>query len=577
MINIDNTNNINNSNNYNGLCMGLYNEAYDIIRGDCSSYNHYKCKKLNSIILDLVRYDFKFDNKFFDDIFNFITGYYKCFQHNNETFLRTIKLIFQELIPNESNMILLAKFDTTLDIFKLYVEAGMEISKNIYNSLVKYNNWIVLDYIIDYYDYDDYMLESICKFDPSQSYYYASHINNFINVVKKLMSKKLIIQEECLLTSITNDNNISSIVSNILLDNGCIVTNKSLDRACQFNNKKFIFRILSMGIKPDKNTYNSLIKNSKKSYDVPCAYNSHEIKHSINCLIKAGYVIDYDDVVEAIKYGCYIENIYKYDIDFKDEFTEVCSKYSYYPYDYTKLNINYTLNALYIECEKSNNLSYIKKIVDSGTKPDMECMLKACSVSQNSEVIEYFIKVHGIKPNIKCIEKSNNKYINPNINSIIELWNYEFIEPKSELEPESKPKSKNNYEKLAESLGLLDEFKEFNIDMSICSNNKNKNNTNNYNPNYKLINIDYSDKTPKNRRVKNIINNKIIKFFKIKDKKISFIDLKKKLLDYILKMNLIVKNKNYIQINDNLKKTLKVKIGYVKFADFDKLVSLFYN
>ena len=85
-------------------------------------------------------------------------------------------------------------------------------------------------------------------------------------------------------------------------------------------------------VSPTYEFFNSLIITANLGYGKKReAYNAKKIADIIDILVNFGYKITYEDVYDAMINGCYINDIKKYNINFKDEFMEKCSELGYYP------------------------------------------------------------------------------------------------------------------------------------------------------------------------------------------------------------------------------------------------------
>ncbi len=116
-------------------------------------------------------------------------------------------------------------------------------------------------------------------------------------------------------------------------------------------------------------------------------------------LIEYGYKLDYDDVVLATRHKVKIKDITKFDIKFTDGFLDVCTKADFYPYELPNLKANQ--GSLLTECSISGNLPMIRKLVDSGVKPTVECLMAASKHRTNNNTIRYLLGY--VKADTRCI------------------------------------------------------------------------------------------------------------------------------------------------------------------------------
>lgn len=115
------------------------------------------------------------------------------------------------------------------------------------------------------------------------------------------------------------------------------------------------------------------------------------------CVI-AELVANIIDIYKLLEKGCYINNIDRFDIKFDNKFIEKCTMIGYYPYQ--NIYIKPTMQCLYIECKKCNNVQNIKKLISTGLKPDIKWLIEACDNISNIQNIKYLIETHKITPSM---------------------------------------------------------------------------------------------------------------------------------------------------------------------------------
>jgi hypothetical protein len=380
--------------------------------------------------------------------------------------------------------------------------------------------------------------------------------------------------------------------------------------------------------------------------------NPIKIATIIDMLVNAGYKITYDNVIFALKKKCYINNINRFNIKFTSEFIEKCIEFDYYPYP--ELKIKPDIKCLRLECKKLNKIANIKKIVKQGIEPDIGCLQDACTAHNNVQTIAYLIDTHGIKPDILCLQNITKYLYNANLNLVLkhvsinndekqvsvlygnvaktvvpntyeddeedekdsdkigeesEESSYtdksevvvkpaktmsskkeEIPSPKDYKSDKCKQKPKTNLEKLADDLGLADDFNDFNIDINGSNIKEKKQQVVNViedtlvkptiETNLKIIElVKPTDSVIKNPRNKVKVDNTIIKLFNIKNNMMSFIQLRKMLLEYISKNDLYyVKDKiKFIKPNKLMNQALNLDQGLLKVTDLDILVHHIYT
>ena len=242
-------------------------------------------------------------------------------------------------------------------------------------------------------------------------------------------------------------------------------------------------------------------------------YNNSRISEMIDILIIYGLIITKELILILLENGCYINNIYKYNIQLDDDIEVKCSKVSYYPYIFTKIPC---LDVLKFECSKENNIDIIKKLKERGGEFTSECLENACLIRKNGKVINYLVNECKVKVNDNCILNFETCYNVESLQLLIKKY--------------SKDKPDTTEQQITKKINL-DE------DSLIKVQNK-----------YDNFVIEYDKKF--------ILKKKVCSFLKYKKDIITYNDLYQLFLNYLINSNLVIAD--YIIINVELSKLLKI-------------------
>lgn len=394
--------------------------------------------------------------------------------------------------------------------------------------------------------------------------------NGLITFVEHYYSriKEPINVEQTFLHSAVRSDNLN--LCKYLVSKGCKMDIISLEEACYKRNKVNIEYILSNKIIPTSNCFNKLITTSS-------AYDNIKINEIIDMFIIAGYKITKNDIMSATEKRLTINNIENLKIDFDFKFLELCSKINFYPYE-NIITIKPDLQCLLLECSKKNNLTKIKKIINSGVKPTSNCLYNASSLTSNLPTIMYLTEEHNLKVDPQCIfnhikshdessvylikklaSYSKTQIIDNNINIVDEyLKNIKTInkddENESKNDSEQKQKQKQDPEPEPEPTKLVKTPKIATKQNIICD--------------VDLDNIP----TNYNYRIKYKFDDKLITLFTLaKSKVYNFIDIRQKIIIYLIKNKLFV-GENII-IDKNIARILDSKINdKINIMHLDKFV-----
>lgn len=219
---------------------------------------------------------------------------------------------------------------------------------------------------------------------------------------------------------------------NLLFKYGAEPNKECLNLACVIKDKSVIEKFLTYKIKPDHKCFKALIG---EAYYHKCKQQSKDADHIaelIDLLASNGYELTLDDVFDALKAGYYINNIKQYNFKIDKTFMEKCYKIGYFPYK--DIEVKPDIELLRAECRKSGNLTNIKQLVRQGLEPDFNCLRDACSVGSNIGTIRYLIEVKKIDPDLQCI-KNLADTLNSNSQLKLLLSHYNPIKDRSYVTP----------------------------------------------------------------------------------------------------------------------------------------------
>ena len=289
----------------------------------------------------------------------------------------------------------------------------------------------------------------------------------------------------------------------------------------------------------------------------------------IDLFIKNGYKITNDDLIESISNGCHINNIQNYVKTFDDKFWKASIKISYYPYT----NIKLPINCLESECDRSGNIYIIKYLIKTfKLKPTIVCLQNACKYKANQATIKYLMVNHKLKPDIMCLKNIACVIGNSSLDIIVNNLSIGTI---------------NN--------DVVDDDKN---DVNVDDVNVDDANVDDANEDDKIDNKENDEGNDKkdDKREDNIVPIKINKkaVFKIGkgkqkikalisklllcDNEMTFIEARKKMIEYIKKNKLLHNNGSLIKINKELSVLLGIKENqYTEFTNINDIVMYMFD
>lgn len=533
-------------------------------------YRHTRCEAIRNKIMYHHSKGYKFSPSFLDGYIDYLKDNRKWYSSycclNRGNYESSMKVLFTYLNPTENNLKDMCLHDRSIPLFKFLYENN-KLKNLISNSFLHY-------VLVSLKNKANLRLSSelvglLCKcLDPDYINLIKCCSNNSFTGAKILICEKNIeTKHECLVEACKSSNNLQLI--KLLLkyekpDLECLILQ------CKLKNVEIIQLLLSYRIVPNKECINSFFS-GERNYRV-------KYQSVINIFIHYGYVPDLEDAILLIKFRCKIYDIYRFQIELGCELLENCYKYDYFPYNIT---VAPTLKCLQEECFKVGNISNIRNIINKGLKPDLQCLRNACQNKTNISVVRFLIE-QGVNPDLQCLKNCVNYF---GQNSTIDFLTNQLL-----LKEEQKKKQKKDigiqYDNdINKNFKIIIPTKYKKVEIE-----KVKNENNDLNlpiiediKKKKIIVTKINSKdinTNINKREEIIFSEKFYNFFNIKEKKLSFLNVRDLLIEYLIKNKLKnKKNKFLFKIDKNLKKILKIKKNKIHFhfCDLDNITYKLYN
>ena len=249
-----------------------------------------------------------------------------------------------------------------------------------------------------------------------------------------------------LLDIVVDNNNLKRL--KLLVNYGYVLNNEHIDMSCKNLNIDIIKYILDHNVIPSQKCINFLLngcKIARKEYKIKNMVEIDNILTKIvELLVDSHYVLTYDDIHEITKKGYKINNIQKYNISFKNSFTDLCCDLGYFPYDQHEIGVKFSLSQLQNECSKNDNIKVIKRMIEVyGIVPDILCLENAYRVKYNCETVKYLIEICNIPPTIKCLKNYVESFGNKMLEILCKNSSYDIIFNNNKI-PKSQIKNKTN-------------------------------------------------------------------------------------------------------------------------------------
>lgn len=604
------------------------------------NYTHTHCKEIANKISDYHGKGLKVTNDFFSSYLlyldNGIRFYYDKCSNRKDICIPVIMVMLTYIVPTEDDLLKIMGFYAITEhnyghniktntfnelsqqqIYKILIDRKIKLPTSMLHMVLKNKNINGALLLINYINPDAKCLEEAC------SCYISDQL---IQLVHLILSQKIPITITAIKNSIISHN---TSVFNILLQYGVSPDIECLIEACRIIDIDMINKILMYKVTPTTACFDALLSTCYLGYGkYKESQHAKKVAGIIDILIGFGYVLTYDDVYNALLKGCYVNDISRFNIKFDSKFLEACTKHSFYPYN--NIGVKATMECLYIESKRINNVQNIKKLISEGLKPDVECLVQACDNKTNIQNIRFLVEAQGIKPNLKCLKalsrhignstltyllnnmdleddegdeydkfnkyniqnkQNNTQYVNNDINDNKNMISNNMMEDNIPEIDEAAIESKKKFEarklmdqRLEELNDVINELKDrlndkkkgkkLNVIVDDSDDSDDDKTKHVKEKIYDIVSVKSTKAKLVNAKDKYSPNTASIKLFNLtKTDKFTIYETRKLLLDYIAKHKLVdSKQRNLIKVNDDLSKLLRLKIGqYIDFSDIDHI------
>jgi hypothetical protein len=538
-------------------------EQYDInlesniLNVGVCDYRHTRCELIQNKIKTLNNKGYRFSPSFLDRYLDYLRDNRRWYSSycclNRGVYIDSMYILFKYLVPTEPQLIELALHDISIPLFK-YLDQNNKLNNIISDSFLSH----VLFNLSKANRRSCELIKILCRsIEPSYNNLLKCCIyNSFVGTQILICEKNVKTKQECLLEACTTSNDLQLIKLLLKYERPNI---DCLIAQCKLHNVEIIKLLLYYRIVPNKECIN-LFFSGERNYRV-------KYQSIMDIFINFGYVPDLEDAILLLKFRCKINDIYRFQIELGSELLEYCYKYDYFPYNIT---VAPTVKCLYEECFKVGNVSNIRQIINKGIKPDLQCLRNACQNKTNINVVRYLVD-KGVKPDLQCLKNSINYFSQ---NSTIDfLVNQLICKGKKDISTQY-DNSINDYYKII----IPTKYKKK------TDNEDNNEDVNNISviEDVKKISVTKinNDNENINKRTETICSKKVYDFFDIKEKKISFLNVRNLLIKYLLKKKLKNKKTKFLfKIDKKLKKILNIKKKnlHFHFCDLDNITYKLYN
>lgn len=607
--------------------MANLNEISKLFTNPCN-YLHTNCRLISQKIADLHNKKLEVTNDFFSSYLQYLENseiyYYDKCSNRKDICMQVICDMLKYIIPTEEDMVTIANFFTNRnndnmqrDIYQCIINKKIPLSTSMLYTTIKNHNIYGAMILINHINPDSKCLERACL---------CTNADKLINLI---ISQKIPITITAMKNAITaNNNNAVSLMMQI----GILPDYECLNEACMKLNLEIINKILMYKIIPTKQCFISTLSSCSLGYGKDRkSLNSDIVADVIDCLVRFGYQLTYEDVLYALLRGCYIRNIKRFNIKFEPEFMQQCAKLNYYPYD--DIGVGPTMECFYTESKRIGNVAGMKKLISKGLTPDVTCLVHACDNKTNLQNIKFLVEQHKIKPNLDCLKMLSKHIKNSTLKYLLEHFedSSDQKEIQDDIIDDINDIDENDENDISDDMNTIDNIIDNSVEntmtkeeiefMELIKNNKLLNDIHmeiiedqefikktKYASDdemnaridsmmekvsflhknrekimkkkineivYDIVTIDIVNFQKVNKKHKYQLDDNIIKLFDLeKVNSLTFSDIRKLLLNYINFNNLIDSNrKNLIKVNNDLAELLNINTGqYFDFKDIDNVV-----
>ncbi len=188
---------------------------------------------------------------------------------------------------------------------------------------------------------------------------------------------------------------------------------KCLEIVCKYCDEESIKYVLDYNIPVQRVHFRNVVESKKYTYSRYTKAFSYKkggyTEAKAELLFKSGYRMNKEDIIFSIEKKIFIPGIDRFGITLDNSIYQICHENKFYP------EYNFELeNRKMLELQKLCNGRSLKKIqkyiTDNEIKPDQKCILNACSISYNYEIICFLID-QGCTMNIECFRTFLEKNI----------------------------------------------------------------------------------------------------------------------------------------------------------------------
>lgn len=300
---------------------------------------------------------------------------------------------------------------------KLYIELHLEeiIESQIYNN----NNKELIKKILD--KKINLTINNVIRSIEKGYYYTATLLLNYVKINSEIYN--YIIKKNYI-----DNNNYEYVFLKKSLEQ---VTPTKNDIIGLINvNNKFINYCITESFNVDQELFDIFTKNNLPKIILNCVENINQnnitiglnndhIKNIINNPIDVYYLNKILPIF--IKHNVVITN---------KDIVKLCQNKQYF-YSLNKMKLINRLDIndkLIVACKTGPNLSYVRKIIKKGGKPNLKCLLISSKIPRNSPTIKFLIK-QEVKPTLECLMEASKI---PNNTSSIKIFLDNGIKPNTQ-------------------------------------------------------------------------------------------------------------------------------------------------
>jgi hypothetical protein len=361
---------------------------------DLNTNDLVKLSEFVNIIIDTISYQTKGCN----DILN---SYLKLYEkYKDEKMKPTVTSLLErfEILNFKFNTYFIDKFNEDINNPILVLCFCNEISMNYILEHHLFSNEFLDKVLCYHYDKLSFSIENFARFKKLPEF------------VTKIMddSKRMTNENETIFLEIFEDDNIK-LFEKFIEKTNHELSISNLVSACCSKSVKIIKYILSRKIIPDKECFeNVLFDNNSKGVE--------QQQQLVNLLIEHGYTPTYDDIVTVTKLKIEIDKFDEFDFTEQDngELLRICIENKFTPKYYSKLK----LSKSDFEIDEGLTVLNLKRYIEKGYKPDIECLRNACKYCSD-KVVSYMLDLK-IKPDLECLKNIIYKSGNSTIKSIFD-------------------------------------------------------------------------------------------------------------------------------------------------------------